>query len=140
MRFTRIMTMLVAVFTAALIGLTTASTAEAATKTSPVSTQAVAAKPYHTVKYLDAGKVPGTRSTFYVKGRLTSAPGYRVYLQQRTAAHPTYRTVKSTVSASDTGRFVIKFTGPCGAGYQIVIRETYSFARTAIRLGRIYCS
>lgn len=139
MRFTRIITAFIAALTAALLGLSMTSSAEASVKTSPVAS-AAAAKPAHTITYFSVGKVPGTRATFYTKGRLTSAPGYVVYLQTRTARHPSWRTVKKTRSNASTGRFAFKFTGPCNAGFQLVIRETYSYARTAKRIGKIVCS
>lgn len=127
MRFTRLAATLAAMLTAIMVALSIGSVAEAATK------------PLHQVVAASSGETR-TDGIFYTKGTVITGVGQRVYLQQRTRSNPSFRTVKSVRSNTTTGRFIIKFRGKCGAGYRIVVRETASRARTAIRIGRVTCS
>ena len=137
MRMTRLVTALVAVFAATVLGLTATTDARAATPT----THAVAQKalPRHVVTNLRSVQVKGTRIV-YIKGNLKSAPGIRVYLQaHKNGGRPGYQAVTSVRSSPSTGAFSIRFKGRCGTAYRIVIKPTVRYSLYKMYVGTFVC-
>lgn len=137
MRMTRLVTALVAVFAATVLGLTATTDARAATPT----THAVAQKalPRHVVANLRAVQVKGTRIV-YIKGNLKSAPGIRVYLQShKNGGRAGYQAVTSVRSAKGTGAFSIRFRARCGTAYRIVVKPTARYSLYKQYAGTFVC-
>ena len=115
MRFVKLLTAMVAVFTAVTLGLTMAPA------------QAVAR---HDIRNFSAGGT-GTDGVFYAKGLAYTAKGQRIYLQAKAKGSSTWRTKKSTTSDPGTGRFVFRFSGSCGSAWRIFIQGDAQQVSTA---------
>ncbi|GAA4814106.1 hypothetical protein ACFQ0K_05995 [Nocardioides caeni] len=138
MRFTRILTALIAAFTAVMLSFTMGSSAQAApVADGPVATKV--AKPKHTFTRLKADETR-REGVFYVQARLTSNPGQRVWLRSWHRSTNRWRNVKSVITRSDTGGFKMTFAGRCGTRFRLYAAETASFARTEVYIGAITCS
>jgi hypothetical protein len=114
MRNLRIVTALVAAFTAIVLGLSQAP--------------AQATLPQHNIINLSAGE--STSNNFYVKGNVTTAKGHKVFLQKKSGT--SWVTKKYDVAALNSGFFRINFTGPVGSCYRILVKAT-KFRRTTTR-------
>lgn len=133
MRFTRIVTVLVAAFTAAMLGLTMApSNAHAS-----VGERAAAGTTPHVVKY--KAKEIRNSGRFVVKGKATTYLGKKVKLQRANKGSKKYRTFKQDRTNKSTGKFKMTFDGPCGSKYRIVLKGDAVYANTKIKIGKIRC-
>ncbi len=138
MRMTRLITALVAVFAATILGLTATTDARAAVPAQ--GTVAQKALPRHIVTNLRAFE-SRRDGIFYVKGNLRSAPGIRVYLQKhKNGGRPGYQAVTSVRSATGTGAFSIRFAGRCNTAYRIVVKPTVRYSLYKQFLGTVTCS
>lgn len=97
-----------------------------------------AAVPQHTFARLASAETTSD-DVFEVRGRLTSAPGLRVWLWSRPGGTTTWRKGKGVVSDPRTGAFQIRFRGECGTRFRIAVRETRRWSRTDVYIGRIVC-
>jgi hypothetical protein len=114
MRNARIVTALIAAFTAIVLGFSVAP--------------AQATLPQHVIQNLVAAE--GTANHFYVKGNVTTAKGHKVFLQKKSGT--SWATKSYDVAAANSGFFRINFTGPVGSCFRILVKAT-KFRRTTTR-------
>lgn len=140
MRMTRLITALVAVLAATILGLTATTDARAATTTTQ-ATVAQKALPRHVVTNVRAFE-SRRDGIFYIKGYLRSAPGIRVYLQShKNGGRPGYQAVTSVRSSSvSPGAFSIRFAGRCNTAYRIVVKATVRYSLFKQYVGTVTCS
>ncbi len=133
MRITRIVTALVAAFTAAMLGFTLAPANAAA---APVATKA-AAKPKHVIENLSAGKASARK--FYAKGNAVTFKGKKIKLQRQLKGSSRWVTVQQKKTKPANGKFNFKFSGKCGTKFRLVLKATSTYKKTNVKLGKIVC-
>jgi hypothetical protein len=108
MRSTKLLTLLVAAFTAAVLGLTTLP--------------AEAAKPPHRLENFAAGIANNSKNILWAKGKAPTAKGQRIYLQYAKWGSHRWHTKESTLSTKKTGRFYFRFKSGCGVRWRLYIK------------------
>ncbi|MBM9460981.1 hypothetical protein JK386_13855 [Nocardioides sp. zg-536] len=129
MRVARIITVLLAAFTATMLGLTLAP-ANAAAPTGERATR-------HVVDPLTAAEIRNS-GKFYVKGKARTAKGKVVYLQSKRKGQ-NWRTVKKTRSSKASGYFRMTFRGKCGTYFRVIVKKSGGYATNRTKIGRIVC-
>lgn len=99
--------------------------------TAPASS---AAKVKHTIKIIDAGEV-GNTGTFFVKGRVKTAPNKTIKLERKLPGKA--RKVYKKQKANDRGKFSFRFDGPVGSCFWVVAPKTPNYKRTSVKIGCI---
>jgi curli biogenesis system outer membrane secretion channel CsgG len=132
MRFTRTVTALIAIFTAALLGLTAAPTQAVA----PVSGE-VAARVKHSIPNLKAGEIRNS-GRFYVKGNAVTYPKGKIKLERKRKGAKSWTKVQ-VKKTSSTGRFKFKFDDRCGTKFRLVLKARGGYEKTKVNIGKIIC-
>ncbi|MBS4751972.1 hypothetical protein KG112_04020 [Nocardioides sp. zg-ZUI104] len=130
MRVARIITVLLAAFTATMLGLTLAPANAAAPTGAERATRHVVA-PIEAAEIRNSGK-------FYVKGKARTAKGKVVYLQSKRKGQ-NWRTVKKTRSSKSSGYFRMTFRGKCKTYFRIIVKKSGGYATNRTKIGRVVC-
>lgn len=132
MRFARTISVLVAVLTAALPGLTVAPSG--ATASSGVAAERSLGP--HPVTY-SGGEIRNT-GRFKVSGNATTYQGGKIKLQQKRRGG-SWNNFKADRARVGDGYFLIKFDGPCWSKYRLVLKAANGYDRTKLFVGQITC-
>lgn len=93
-----------------------------------------AAKTKHTIKIIDAGEV-GNTGTFFVKGRVKTAPNKTIKLERKLPGKA--RKVYKKQKANDRGKFSFRFDSPVGTCFWVVAPKTPNYKTTSVKIGCI---
>lgn len=100
-----------------------------------VATAPAQAKESHNLRYVKFEEV-GTSNTFYTKGRVTTYRGKRVKLQRARKGSGNWRTIKQD-RTNRRGVWYMRFDGPPGTCYRVVIPRTRNYEQRTTRRGCI---
>lgn len=125
---------LVAAAALLLAGLVAAPGAAVAAPSDGVTAER--ALPTHEFEYLRANKVKGTKSRFYVAGKIYTYKGKRVKIQKSNREKGVYRTVKQT-RTNKFGKFRGEFYATPGEHIRLVVPGTPRNRLTKVYIGKI---
>ncbi|TNM36328.1 hypothetical protein FHP29_19415 [Nocardioides albidus] len=130
MRFTRIISVLAAVLTAALLGFTVAPSGATA------ATAAERTLGPHPVTY-NAHEIRNS-GRFVVSGSAPTYQGLKIKLQQKKRGGSWHNFKRDRARVGD-GFFKMKFDGPCNSKYRLVLKAINGYDKTVLPVGKITC-